>query len=137
MGVSLSQDFPTEVNTIQCGSMPRVAFKPTIPSFESCKTVYATYLTASSLRAKQNNADHTCIWSCSPWVDGAVPDACQIIHAKRTNSGQSTGLHVADFFRGGCWLQGTPQRSVGHWSTSPCMWLILRHRSFNKATLWK
>jgi len=31
-------------------------------------------------------------------LDGAVPDACQVLHANRTNSGQSTGLHVADFF---------------------------------------
>jgi hypothetical protein len=92
--------------------MPRVAFKLTIPPSERWKTVHVTYLTASSLRAKRNNADHTCIWSCSPWVDGAVPDACQILHANRTNSGQSTGLHVADF-RGGCWLRGTQQRSVG------------------------
>lgn len=102
MGVTLSQDFPTEVIAIKCRSMPREAFRPTIPPFERCKTVHVTYLTANSLGAKRNNADHTCIWSCSPWVDGAVPDACcQILHANRTNSGQSTGLHVADLFGAG------------------------------------
>jgi hypothetical protein len=97
MVVALSQDFPIEVNTIRCRSMPRVAFKPTIPPFERWKTVHVTFLTAGSLRAKRNNADHTCVWSYNPWVDGAVPDACQSLHANRTNSGQSTGLNVADF----------------------------------------
>lgn len=98
MGVALSQDFPTEDSTIPSRSIPRVALKPTIPPFEFWKTLHVTCLTANSVRAERNNADHTCIWSCSTWVDRAVPDACQILHANRTNSGQSTRLHVADFF---------------------------------------
>jgi hypothetical protein len=110
--------------------MPQVAFRPTIPPW---KTVHVTYLTASSLRAKRNNADHTCIWSCSLWVGRS---SARCLPDSTCKSYQQRSVYRAaccSLFRGGCWLQGTPQRSVGQCSTSPCMWLILRHRSFNKA----